>query len=100
MMIVAIGGVVVYQLFLKKDAALCRRNRREDLMDDGGPMSKSRGLIDSFSNDAKRKGKLTPKMQKELAEISGLMDSMEGMGDSFGSELSKLNPGSNSKKSR
>ena len=54
MMIVAIGGVVVYQLFLKKDAPLCRRSRRrdDDLMDDGGPMSKSRSLINSFTNDA------------------------------------------------
>ena len=42
---------------------------------------------------------MTPKMEKELTEISGMMESMEGMGESFGSELNKLG-GSNPRKSR
>ena len=48
-------------------------------------MSAGRRLMGDFANEAKRKGKMTPKMQKELAEIEGMMDSMEDMGRAYGS---------------
>ena len=61
MMVCAIGGVAVYQLFLKKDApfSFCK-DRRGRLDGDDGPMSESKRLIESFSKDARRKGKMTP----------------------------------------
>ena len=43
-----------------------------------------------FAREAKRKGKMSSKMEKEIAEIEGMMDSMENMGQAYGSQLSKL----------
>ena len=43
-------------------------------------MSAGRRLMGDFAREAKRKGKMSPKMEKEIAEIEGMMDSMENMG--------------------
>ena len=43
-------------------------------------MSAGRRLMGDFAREAKRKGKMSGKMEKEIAEIEGMMDSMENMG--------------------
>ena len=43
-----------------------------------------------FSAEARRKGKMTPKMEKDIAKIESMLDGMEDMGQAYGSQLGKL----------
>ena len=88
MMFVAVGAVAIYQLFLKSDAPFCRRKDRSADFDPNE--SKGARLMKEFSQEARRKGKMTPKTEKDIAKISSMLDGMDDMGKAYGSQLGKL----------
>ena len=89
MMFVAVGAVALYQLFLKSDAPFCKRKDRS-ADEDMANQSKGRRLMSEFTQEARRKGKMTPKMEKDIAKISSMLDGMDDMGQAYGSQLGKL----------
>ena len=52
MVVIAVGGVAIYQLFLKKDAPFCRRKSPKDDITDPSHMSKGKRLMREFAQEA------------------------------------------------
>ena len=83
-----IGCLAFYHLWYKQ-GALLRKDSQNDVQGEE-PDSKANGIMKSFREHAKKKGKLSPKMENDMAEIEAMMQSMSSFGDSINSKLNDV----------
>ena len=76
-------GTAFYQLYWKK-GAMCSKNKDDDA--DKQPQyakDDPRRMVENMREQARKKGKYTPKMEKSLGELEGMFDSLNSFGDNM-----------------
>ena len=73
-----IGITVFYQLYWKKGAIFNKDSGQDAAQDE---QSKEKSLLSGFRDQAKKRGKLTPKMEKDIQEMEAMFDNMNSFGD-------------------
>ena len=87
-----IAGTVFYQFYWKEGAMFNKSKPKEEEEQD--PMKReTQKLLSGLADQARRKGKLTPKMKAEMEEIENMMTSMNSFGEDIDARLSNLGGG-------
>ena len=79
MLFIFFGITAFYQLYWKEGAPF-NPNKKKDKEAKKGE-SEGEGMMNNFREHAKKQGKLTPQMEKDMAEIDAMMNSMNSFGD-------------------
>lgn len=85
--IVFVGISLFYQLYWKKDAYFNpNKGKEEEKFDKNNPAH----IMKGFKDHARKHGKLTPKMQRDMAEIELMMENMNKFGDKVNENLNDM----------
>ena len=77
-------GTALYQLYCKKNA-FCSKKTIEDEKNQQPKYAKDdpRSMVQSMRDQAQKKGKYSPKMEKSLSELEGMFSSLSNLGDNI-----------------
>lgn len=77
LMMIFMGITAFYQLYWKEGAPFNpETKRKKEQAKNGGKGDEAEGMMAGFRDHAKRHGKLTPAMEKDMAEIDAMMSNM------------------------